>query len=189
MAKANLSFEEMWQRIMSCDSNYDGCFYTAVKTTKIYCRPSCKSRKPKKENVQFYETKSEAENAGFRACKRCKPDIEIAPQEMLVSEVISFLTCNYKEVITLESLSLHIGVSPFHLERVFKHVTSESPRTFLEKVRIEKAIHLLKNTDNTNLEISLNTGFKSTSTFYKAFKNSLQTSPSEYRKQWRSSQI
>lgn len=189
MDKINLSFEEMWQRIIACDHNYDGYFYTAVKTTKIYCRPSCKSRKPKKENVVFYKTKSEAEKAGFRACKRCKPDLQLAPQEDLVEQVISFLTNNYRQPLTLENISLHMGVSPFHLERVFKKVTSESPRQLLERIRIEKAAHLLKHTNASNLEISLKTGFQSTSTFYKAFRNSFQSSPSEFRKQWRKMQV
>lgn len=65
----SLSFNEMWEKIMACDSSYDGLFYTAVKTTKIYCRPSCRSRKPKKVNVEFYDTRTEAMKAGFRACK------------------------------------------------------------------------------------------------------------------------
>jgi AraC family transcriptional regulator of adaptative response / methylphosphotriester-DNA alkyltransferase methyltransferase len=70
MAIINLSFEEKWDKIMECDQTYDGLFFTAVKTTKIYCRPSCRARKPKKCNVEFFDDMKKVEQAGFRACKR-----------------------------------------------------------------------------------------------------------------------
>jgi AraC family transcriptional regulator, regulatory protein of adaptative response / methylphosphotriester-DNA alkyltransferase methyltransferase len=73
----NLTFDEKWEIILACDRSYDGLFYNAVKTTKIYCRPSCRSKKPKKENVVFYQSIDAVEKAGFRSCKRCQPDVEL----------------------------------------------------------------------------------------------------------------
>lgn len=176
------TFEEMWDKIMACDRAYDGLFYTAVKTTKIYCRPSCRSRKPKKENVEFCATIAEAESRGFRACKRCQPKTQHSPNEGLVQQVVGFLTANHQGQLKLESVAAHVGLSPSYLDRVFKQETSETPRSLLEKIRVDKASHLLKHTDKSNLEICFEVGFQSTSHFYKAFRRAKGVSPSEYRK-------
>jgi methylphosphotriester-DNA--protein-cysteine methyltransferase len=96
-ADINLSFEEMWEKIIACDPKYDGVFFTAVKTTKIYCRPSYKSRKPKKINAEFYFDINEVEKAGFRACKRCQPEVVHSPHAGLIRKVIAFLVTHYKK--------------------------------------------------------------------------------------------
>jgi len=181
MATVHLSFEEMWEKIMVCDAAYDGLFYTAVKTTKIYCRPSCRSRKPKKVNVEFYQDMTEAVGAGYRACKRCKPEDEHSPHTELVQQVTSYLVNHYKQQITLQHIADHVGLSPYHLERLFKQETSKTPRTFLEKIRIDKANYYLVNSNHTNLEICYEVGFQSTSNFYKVFRRIHECTPSEYR--------
>lgn len=183
MEKENLSFDEMWGKVLACDRKYDGLFYTAVKTTKIYCRPSCRSRKPKKSNVEFYMTMVEAESNGFRACKRCQPETEFSPDEELTRKVMAYLTANYKESITLRDIAEHVGMSPFYLERVFKQETSETPRSCLERIRIDKAAHLLKCTDLSNLAICFEAGFQSSSNFYRIFRKLKGHSPTEFRKQ------
>ena len=180
--ETGFTFEEMWEKIIACDRNYDGLFYTAVKTTKIYCRPSCRSRKPKKVNVEFFATTKEAESRGFRACKRCQPETEHSPNAEVAQRVVSFLTANHQRKLNLEEVAANAGLSPSHLDRVFKQETSETPRSFLEKIRVDKAAHLLKHTHKTNLEICFEVGFQSTSHFYKAFRQSKGLAPSEYRK-------
>lgn len=177
----NLSFEEKWDKIMDCDQTYDGLFFTAVKTTKIYCRPSCRSRKPKKGNVEFYECVKKVEQAGFRACKRCKPDAPLSPNVELITKVITFLVTHYKEPLQLDDVANHVGVSSFYLNRLFKKETLETPRSYLEKIRVDKAAYLLKYTDRSNLEICYESGFQSPSNFYKVFRNVKACSPSEYR--------
>lgn len=179
----NLSFEEMWEKIIACDRRYDGLFFTAVKTTKIYCRPSCRSRKPKKVNVDFYFDMCEVEKAGFRACKRCQPEVEQSPSMEIVRKIITFLINHYKENLLLKDIADQVGLSPFYMERLFKQETSETPRSYLEKIRIDKAAHLLKNTNLTNLEICYEVGFQSPSNFYKVFRSQKNCSPSEYRKE------
>lgn len=178
----NLSFEEMWEKIIACDRKYDGLFSTAVKTTKIYCRPSCRSRKPKKANVDFYHDINEVEKAGYRACKRCQPEVEHSPNVGVVKNIFTFLVNHYKQHVTLQDIADQVGLSPFHLERLFKQETSETPRTYLEKIRIDKAAHLLKCSSLTNLEICYEVGFQSPSNFYKVFRSIKNCSPSEYRK-------
>ncbi|WP_342415049.1 Ada metal-binding domain-containing protein [Paenibacillus sp. FSL R10-2782] len=182
MAEINLSFEEMWEKIMACDRKYDGLFFTAVKTTRIYCRPSCRSKKPKKVNVEFYDDIDTVEKAGFRACKRCQPHMDHSPYIRLVQTVVTFLVNHYKERLVLQNIADYAGVSPFYLDRIFKQETSETPRTYLEKIRVDKAAYLLKSTERANLEICYETGFQSPSNFYKAFRCLKQCSPSEYRK-------
>lgn len=182
MEKTQFSFDEMWGKVITCDRKYDGLFYTAVKTTKIYCRPSCRSRKPKKSNVEFYSTIAEAETNGFRACKRCQPETEYSPDEELARNVMAYLTANYKESINLQAIAAHVGMSPFYLERVFKQETSETPRSCLEKIRIDKAAHLLASTSLSNLEVCFEVGFQSSSNFYKIFRKLKAHSPSEFRK-------
>jgi len=177
----NFSFEEKWEKIIACDQTYDGQFYTAVKTTKIYCRPSCKSRKPKKMNVEFFQSIQEVEAAGYRACKRCQPEIECSPQTQLIQQVTSFIINAYKQKVTLQDMADHVGISPFYLERLFKQVKAETPRAYLEKIRIDKAAHLLKHTDYTSLEICYEAGFQSPSNFYKVFRRLKNCSPTEYR--------
>jgi len=180
-ATINLSFDEMWEKIMACDSTFDGLFFTAVKTTKIYCRPSCRSRKPKKINVDFFYDIEEVEKAGFRACKRCQPEADHSPQIELVKNVVAFLVNHYSQKLELQDIANHVGLSPFHLERVFKQETSETPRTYLEKIRVDKAAYLLTNTKQTNLGICYEVGFQSPSNFYKAFRRVKNCTPSEYR--------
>lgn len=180
--ETSLTFEEMWDKIIACDRNYDGLFYTAVKTTKIYCRPSCRSRKPKKVNVEFYATIAEAESHGFRACKRCQPKTQHSPNEEVARQVIGFLMANHQRKLNLDEVAAYVGLSPSYLDRVFKEETSETPRSLLERIRVDKAAHLLKHSDKSNLEICFDAGFQSTSHFYKAFRQAKGVSPSEYRK-------
>lgn len=122
------------------------------------------------------------EKAGFRACKRCQPHTDHSPYIRLVQNVVTFLVNHYKEKIVLQDIADHIGISSFYLDRIFKQETAETPRTYLEKIRVDKAAYLLKSTNLTNLEICYETGFQSPSHFYKAFRSLNHCSPSEYRK-------
>jgi AraC family transcriptional regulator, regulatory protein of adaptative response / methylphosphotriester-DNA alkyltransferase methyltransferase len=178
------TFDEMWERFVACDRKYDGIFFIAVKSTKIYCRPSCRSRKPKKVNVAFYFDMHVVEVAGYRPCKRCKPEVEESPHMEIVRKVTTFLVNQYKQNIVLKDIADHIGLSPFYLERLFKEETSDTPRSYLEKIRIDKAAHLLTSSNLTNLEICYEVGFQSPSNFYKVFRNHKNCSPSEYRKEF-----
>ncbi|TCP58104.1 AraC family transcriptional regulator of adaptative response / methylphosphotriester-DNA alkyltransferase methyltransferase [Tumebacillus sp. BK434] len=185
MKTLSLSFAEMWEKIIACDSRYDGLFFTAVKTTRIFCRPSCKARKPKPENVQFYYTVPDVEAAGYRPCKRCQPTRDQTPQMALITSAMAFLVDHYKQKLVLQDIAAHVGASPYYLERLFKRLTSETPRAYLEKYRVDKAAFLIATTGLTNLEICYEVGFQSPSNFYKVFRRIKHCSPSEYRKEHR----
>lgn len=105
-----------------------------------------------------------------------------SPQIELVTAVKAFLVEHYKQKLILQDIARHVGVSPHYLERLFKQVTAETPRSYLEKIRVDKAAHLLANTRLTNLEVCYEVGFQSPSNFYKAFRHVKQCSPSEYRR-------
>lgn len=178
-----LSFEEMWERILACDDRYDGLFFTAVKTTRIYCRPSCRSRKPKPQNVEFYVRMNEAESAGYRPCKRCQPEVEHSPWNAFVLQARSFIVDHYRDDLLLKDIAEHVKLSAYYLERLFKQETGETPRMYLEKVRVDRAAHLLRCSDKPNLDICYETGFRTPSNFYQAFRRRHQCSPGEYRAQ------
>lgn len=177
-----LTFEEMWEKIIACDATYDGQFYTAVKTTGIYCRPSCRSRKPKKQNVDFYPSRSEAEANGFRPCKRCQPEVERSPHHELIQRVTAFLLDHYKQPVRLEQIAEHVQLSPFHVERTFTQATGKTPRQLLERIRVDHAAHLLRTTDASNLSICYEAGFQTPSNFYRVFRQIKGCTPNEYRK-------
>jgi len=176
-----LTFDEQWDRVLACDASYDGLFYTGVNTTGIYCRPSCRSRKPKKQNVTFYRSREEAEAHGFRPCKRCQPEVERSPHAALVHEVTSFLLQHYRRPIRLDDVAAHVQLSPFHVERTFTHVTGETPRQRLERIRIDKAAHLLRTTEWSNVVIAYDVGYQTPSNFYRVFRRMKGCTPSAYR--------
>lgn len=180
-----LKAEVMWKATVTCDDRYDGEFFYAVKTTGIFCRPSCKSRTPQLNNVRFFKYAQEALREGFRPCKRCRPDIYVRhydPSQEIVEDVQTILENRYDEKIQLKNLAQDVGLSPFYLNRLFKEKTGFTPRQYLEKVRIQKAVLLLKTTDLSSTEIGFQVGYENLSSFYKAFKNVTGCSPGEYRK-------
>src|SRR5262245_44190035 len=120
-----------WAAIAGRDATADGTFYYAVKTTGVYCRPSCAARLPKPENVRFYRTSAEAECAGFRACKRCKPNAPslVEQHARSVAEACRVIE-TADNVPSLTELAEHVGLSTYHFHRVFKAVTGHTPRGY-----------------------------------------------------------
>src|SRR5581483_7935901 len=120
--------ESQWQQILSRDARQDGHFVFAVRTTGVYCRPSCPSRRPRRDSVEFFPSPQAAERAGYRACLRCKPT-QISEQAQYVTRARQLLD-NSDSVVTLNELSRRVGVSAFHLQRLFKRATGLSPREY-----------------------------------------------------------
>jgi len=128
-----------WDAVTGRERAMDGVFFYAVRTTGVYCRPSCPSRRPKPENVVFFRTRSGAERAGFRPCKRCKPerDIQTDANSEIVEKVCRYIDTHPDQPATLEKLSGAIGLSPFHLHRTFKALTGITPRAYADSRRLE----------------------------------------------------
>ena len=144
---SNVANEEVfWRAVVARDRRMDGQSVFGVSSTKIYCRPSCPSRRPHRERVSFFSLAEAAEQAGFRACKRCKPErVSILdPQIAMVQSVCHYIRSNQTNTLDLSELATHAGVSSFHLQRTFKSIMGVSPRqyaaaerfgNFKEKVR------------------------------------------------------
>lgn len=132
--------EQMWAIWEAKDAAYDGVFFAAVRTTRVYCRPSCPAR-PLRKNIAFYDSADAAEAAGYRACKRCHPRATHAPAEQLAQQIAAFIAEHGHA--RLESLCTATGYSPFHLQRVFKKVMGVSPLQYARARRSEQLrLHL-----------------------------------------------
>jgi AraC family transcriptional regulator of adaptative response / methylphosphotriester-DNA alkyltransferase methyltransferase len=173
--------EEKWQAIISNDASYDGRFIYAVKTTGIFCRPSCKSKVPNKENVRLFENAEQARSAHFRPCKRCKPTGERMPDDEWVDIITQYIDSHYREILTLDTLADMCHGSPYHLQRTFKRIKGMTPVEYIQQTRITKAKEYLAQTDRAVSDIALNVGMANTSYFITLFKKKTGRTPNDYR--------
>lgn len=168
-----------WAAVAAHDKNYNGRFYTGVKTTGIFCRPSCNAKTPLRENVVFFGSSNEAIKSGFRPCKKCRPDLqEYNPDRELVENAKDICARNFDDS---RSLAGRLGVSPNHLMRLFKRYEGCTLGQYLAKLRIEKAKRLLWESDMNILQVALGCGFESLSNFYKRFREYTGVTPMQYR--------
>ncbi|WP_223067069.1 bifunctional transcriptional activator/DNA repair enzyme AdaA [Paenibacillus caui] len=173
--------EEKWQAILGNDPSYDGHFFYAVKSTGIFCRPSCKSKAPKRENVRIFASATQALQEQFRPCKRCKPTGERLPDEEWVAVMTAYIDRNYSEPISLEFLAEMCHGSPYHLHRTFKKVMAITPTEYLRRTRIARARQYLVQTDQSIAEIGAMVGLPNTSYFITLFKRITGGTPAGYR--------
>ncbi len=181
----NLSRDTMWKATVSCDSAYDGIFFYAVKTTGIFCRYLLASlRFLIMKMYPFFSNAHEAQRAGYRPCKRCRSDLNIKiydPFECVLEDTMRLIKNNYVQNMSLNEIASRVGVSRFHLNRIFKERTGYTPRIYLERIRVKKAKELLLTTVFNSTEIGYQTGYQSVSSFYNAFKRNTGFSPSQFR--------
>src|SRR4051794_16266242 len=122
---------ERWEAVQQRDSRADGSFFYSVRTTGVYCRPSCASRPARRENVAFHLTCADAERAGFRACKRCRPNqAGLAEQHAAAVARACRLIESAEEMPDLDTLAAAAGMSRFHFHRVFRSVTGLTPKAY-----------------------------------------------------------
>ena len=175
--------EAQWQAVLAKDARSDGQFVFAVSSTGIYCRPSCPSRRPRRERVSFFSLPEAAEKAGFRACLRCHPrDVRLGnPQVTMVREVCRLIDDSDGEPMTLATLSSRVGVSPFHLQRTFKSVMGISPSDYAETSRIGKFKQGVR--DGGSIAGAIyDAGFGSSSRLYERAASQLGMTPATYGK-------
>ncbi|MGI6585523.1 MAG: bifunctional transcriptional activator/DNA repair enzyme AdaA [Lutisporaceae bacterium] len=178
-----ISDNEKWQAVVNCDKGYDGLFFYGVKTTGIFCRPSCRAKTPARENVVFFDNAVNAIGEGFRPCKRCRPDEAVfEPNLELVNKVKDIIEANFDKPIDINYISKQLGVSTNHLIRLFKQNSGHTPTHYITKLRVSKSVELLEQADKNIIEIAYMTGFNSLSNFYKHFKEQIGQAPNEYRK-------
>ncbi len=168
------------------DSRYDGKFFVAVKTTKIYCRPICPAPSPKEKNVSYFETAIAAQQAGFRPCRRCRPESAPTSSAWIGTQAVFKRAINKIHAGALnhqntDDFSESLGISQRYLSKLFQQYLGTSPRKYANHVRLMFAKQLLHETKLPITDIAFSAGFNSIRRFNDAFKNTLKLTPSEIR--------
>ena len=174
--------DQAWHAVLERDRRYDGMFVYAVKSTGVYCRPSCAARRPQRGMVQFFEQPQQAERAGFRSCQRCRPTELNGERELpqMITRVCRFIDEIIEEGPTLERLAEVAGVSPFHLQRRFKGALGISPRQYAELKRFLRFKTRLRKGDDVTTAM-YEAGFSGPSRLYERSTAVLGMTPSAYR--------
>jgi len=174
--------EHMWQAVVGCDGAYDGAFVYAVRTVGVYCRPSCKSRTPLRKNVLYFRGKEEAEAAGFRPCKRCRPDWpDYEPAQFLAEQMKRLVDVHFGNRQALSAALAQLGVSANRASAVFKQQYGLPPMAYLMQVRAAYAKERLAETSDAILQIAGALGYDSLSAFYAFFRKQAGVAPNAYR--------
>jgi AraC family transcriptional regulator of adaptative response / DNA-3-methyladenine glycosylase II len=184
----HLDPDACYQAVLSRDPRFDGRFFTGVVSTGIYCRPVCPARTPRRENVRFFSCAAAAEEAGFRACMRCRP--ETAPgtpawagSSATVSRALRLISDGFLDTGCVEDLALALGVGARHLRRLFDEHLGASPTSVASTRRVHFARQLLDETSLSVTEIAYSSGFSSVRRFNDAFRAVFALSPSETRRE------
>jgi AraC family transcriptional regulator, regulatory protein of adaptative response / methylated-DNA-[protein]-cysteine methyltransferase len=179
--------DEMTRAALHNDANFDGVFWYGVKSTGVYCRPSCASRTPKAENMEFFSSAREAERAGYRPCKRCRPDLA-AYQPVLetAQQMKAVIDDGFLKKAEMFGRLKQLGVSPKRAIEIFKEAYHMTPGAYADVLRIAEARRRLRGTDEPLLDIALALGFESLSAFYTLFGKASDTTPVAYRRAARS---
>jgi AraC family transcriptional regulator, regulatory protein of adaptative response / methylated-DNA-[protein]-cysteine methyltransferase len=174
--------DRRWVAVIARDARCDGKFVYAVTTTGVYCRPTCPSRRAKPENVVFYDTCADAEGAGFRACKRCRPE-QASPARQHVALIAA--ACRKIERAdgdtALRELAASVGMSQFHFHRLFKSITGLTPKAYADAHRAKRVRDELANSGNSVTAAIYGAGFNSNGRFYERSNSVLGMTPTTFR--------
>lgn len=178
---AKMENDARWTSVVTRDPKADGRFYYSVKTTGVYCRPSCAARLAKPENVQFHASCKDAERAGFRPCKRCKPDQSSTVEQhaVMITEACRLIE-ESEEAPGLGQLANHAGLSTYHFHRIFKAITGLTPKQYAAADRAKRVRDSL-NRSSTVTEAIYEAGYNSNGRFYESSDEMLGMTPSNYR--------
>jgi AraC family transcriptional regulator of adaptative response/methylated-DNA-[protein]-cysteine methyltransferase len=175
---ARLDADTAWAAFMRRDRAWDGRILGAVKTTSIYCKPSCPARRPKRENVEFFASREEARAAGYRPCRRCKPD-EVGRDRDAVANAVKLIE-QAEEAPTLAELAVAVGYAPHHFQRIFKRDLGVSPAEYARALRNRRSEQALKANGRVT-DAVYDAGYAGPSSFYSDAKERLGMTPSAWR--------
>ena len=173
--------ESRWTAVLERDPGADGRFVYAVASTRIYCRPTCPSKRPNRRQVRFFRSPTEAESEGYRACRRCLPREEERAAVRRVREARSYLDHHLDETVTLVRLGRAVGMSPYHLQRTFKQLTGMTPREYASGRRVDRMKARLKGGETVS-RATYEAGFSSPSRAYDHARRRMGMTPAVYRK-------
>src|SRR2546423_6034461 len=170
--------DSAWAAFERRDRSWDGRVIGAVKTTGIYCKPSCPARRPKREHVEFFASADEARAAGYRSCLRCKPD-EVGRDREAVAKAVRLIEAA-EEPLTLDQLSGAVGYAPHHFQRIFKRDLGVSPAEYARALRNRRTEAALKANGRVT-DAVYDAGYSGPSSFYSDAKERLGMTPSAWR--------
>ena len=174
--------DRYWQAVVARDSGHDGKFFFAVSSTGVYCRPSCAARRPRRENVRFFPSPEAAEQAGYRACLRCRPRAFTGDAESDgVKAICRFIEQHLDEPLTLGRLAKEFKQSPFHLQRRFKAALGITPREYADSCRLKSLKRNLQAGDSVTRAM-YDAGYGSSSRLYERTASHLGMTPDKYRR-------
>ena len=179
---AKLSEARRWQAVLEREGALDGRFVFGVSSTGVFCRPSCPARRPRRENVQFFEHATAAEQAGYRACLRCRPKaVDGNPQSALVRAMCRYIEQNIEDRLTLGVLAAKFRRSAFHLQRMFKTVLGVSPKAYIDACRLRQVKQNLQAGHDVTTSLYA-AGYGSSSRLYERTASQLGMTPEKYRR-------
>jgi AraC family transcriptional regulator of adaptative response/methylated-DNA-[protein]-cysteine methyltransferase len=171
-----------WQAVLARDRSQDGAFVFAVASTGIFCRPTCPAKRPRRQNVSFFDNAIAAEQAGYRACLRCRPQaVGGNPQSALVRAICRFIEQNIEDRLTLSLLAKKFHRSAFHLQRTFKSALGVSPKAYLDACRLRQVKQNLQAGHNVTRALYA-AGYGSSSRLYERTATQLGMTPEKYRR-------
>ncbi len=173
-----LDYNEMFRAFTTSDANYDGKFYVAVKSTKIYCLPSCTAKQPLEKNILFFATRDEAISSGFRGCLRCKSEFYPDIFPVWLKDIQKYLDQNKSKKINENQLMRLTNMEISTIRRYFKHYFQMTPLSYHRKLRLNYAKDLISKGVN-HLNAAYESGFESVSGFRDAFYKEFSKTPGE----------
>lgn len=178
-----LSEETFWQAVLHRDPSFDNVFFYGVRSTSIYCRPICPSRKPNRNQVLFFSSCREAESAGYRPCKRCQPKCAATPNSALtkILAICRYIEAEVERIPTLAELGKHVGISPTHLQRIFKQMIGVTPFQYADACRIKRLKERLQQGDTITSAL-YETGYGASSRLYEKAPQQLGMTPACYQR-------
>jgi len=177
----NIIDDARWAAVSENSSAADGIFYYAVITTGIYCRPSCRSKLPNRDNVEYYSSCKEAEAAGYRACRRCRPAALSKAEETELKIIHACRILEQSETrIKLDELAAHVNLSPYHFHRIFKKIVGITPKQYASKHQSHRFQTNL-NTTQSITDAIYASGYGSSASAYDKNRNQLAMKPKQYR--------
>jgi AraC family transcriptional regulator of adaptative response/methylated-DNA-[protein]-cysteine methyltransferase len=176
------SVDARWQAVLQRDRSLDGAFVFAVSSTGIFCRPSCPAKRPRRENVAFFDHALQAEQAGYRACLRCRPKaVDGNPQSALVRAICRYIEQHIDEPLTLRLLAKEFRRSTFHLQRTFKAALGVSPKAYIDACRLRQVKQNLQSGHSVTTALYA-AGYGSSSRLYERTAAQLGMTPDKYRR-------
>ncbi len=173
--------EVLWRAVEARDARFDGAFVFGVKTTGIFCRPSCSARKPKRENVQFFAETAEAEACGYRSCLRCRPTHAADADPQVIMAVAACREIEEMPEATLDELASTAGLSTYHFQRRFKEIVGVSPKKYSEAIKMERFKEGIR--DGSDVVTAMyEAGYGSSSRLYEKAAENMGMTPAIYKK-------